>query len=349
MVITMSSGPGRRRREVSGVLTRTWSPAAVDTADSLAGMARALVIGEALVDVVVGADGRDRGRHPGGSPANVAVALGRLEHEVRLLTWLATDDDGRLVTRHLEDSGVLVLPAGLGAQRTPIARATLDAQGVATYDFELDWQVRAHDADEAAGPLGVDVVHTGSIAAVLPPGSSGVEAMLERLIGRATITYDPNARPALMGEPDLTLARMVSYLEIADVVKVSDEDLAWLYPGVAALDVADSWLMQGPSLVVVTHGDRGADVLSRSGPVHVEAVPVDVVDTVGAGDAFTAGLVDALAGEHLLGASRRSRLRAVDQATLARVLSRAAQIAAVTCSRPGADPPWRRELEAGAA
>ncbi|MGF1663117.1 MAG: PfkB family carbohydrate kinase, partial [Kineosporiaceae bacterium] len=290
-------------------------------------MARALVIGEALVDVVVGADGRDRGRHPGGSPANVAAALGRLEHEVRLLTWLADDDDGRLVTRHLEDSGVLVLPAGLRAERTSIARAALDAHGVATYDFDLDWQVRAHDAEEAAGPLGVDVVHTGSIAAVLPPGSSGVEAMLERLIGRATITYDPNARPALMGEPDLTLARMVSYLEIADVIKVSDEDLAWLYPGVSALDVADSWLMQGPSLVVVTHGDRGADVLSRSGPVHVDAVPVDVVDTVGAGDAFTAGLVDALAAEHLLGASRRPRLRTVDQDTLSRVLSRAAGVA----------------------
>ena len=312
-------------------------------------MARALVIGEALVDVVVGADGRDRGRHPGGSPANVAVALARLDHEVRLLTWLADDGDGRMVLGHLEDSGVLVLPGGRGAERTSVARATLDATGAATYEFDLDWHVTTRDADEAAGPSGVDVVHTGSIAAVTPPGSSGVEAMLERLIKRATITYDPNPRPTLMGEADLTMARVMSYLEIADVVKASEEDLAWLHPGVAPLDVADQWLLQGPSVVVVTRGEDGADALTRSGPVHVDAVPVDLVDTVGAGDAFTAGLVDALAAEHLLGAGRRQRLRAVDPDTLGRVLSRASLVAARTVARPGADPPWLRELQAGAA
>jgi fructokinase len=233
--------------------------------------------------------------------------------------------------------------------RTSVARATLDASGAATYEFDLDWQVVVRDADEAAGPSGVDVVHTGSIAAITPPGSSGVEAMLERLIGRATITYDPNPRPTLMGEPDLTMARVMSYLEIADVVKVSEEDLAWLHPGAAPLDVADQWLLQGPSLVVVTRGDHGAEALSRSGVVRVDAVPVDLVDTVGAGDAFTAGLVDGLATEHLVCANRRHRLRSADGETLSRVLSRAALVAALTCARPGADPPWLRELQAGAA
>jgi fructokinase len=327
-------------------ITRSAASAGLDTLVSLARMARALVIGESLVDVVVGADGRERGRHPGGSPANVAVALGRLNHDVRLLTWLGEDDDGRLLASHLEESGVTIVPASLGATRTPIARARLDSAGHATYAFDLEWKVGTNDPLTAAGPLGVEVVHTGSLAAVLRPGSSGVEAMLERLIGRATITYDPNVRPALMDESDLTRAKVLSYLEIADVVKVSDDDLEWLHPGQSPLDVAESWLLRGPSVVVVTSGDRGADALCRAGSVHVEAIEVEVADTVGAGDAFMAGVLDALAAQNLLGGIRRSRLRAVDTASLESILTHAAHVAAITCSRPGADPPWRRELRA---
>lgn len=318
----------------------------LDSADSLLAMARGLVIGEALVDVVTGPDGLTRGTHPGGSPANVALGLARLEHDVRLLTWIGEDDNGRSISDHLEASGVMIVPGSTGAARTSVARATLDSQGAATYDFDIEWRVATTDLPTLTGPFGVDVVHTGSIAAILQPGSSAVESLLDRFIGQATITYDPNARPGLMGEADVTLAKVFAFVETADVVKVSDDDLAWLHPGIDPLDVADSWLMRGPSLVVVTRGDGGADALCRGGWVHVDAVPTDVVDTVGAGDAFSAGLIDGLGTAGLLGGLRRDQLRRVVPETLLAVLRQAAMVAAITCSRPGADPPWRRELRA---
>lgn len=307
-------------------------------------MVRALVVGEALVDVVRGPGGEALGRHPGGSPANVALGLSRLGHRAELLTWVGEDDDGALVTDHLAASGVRLVPGSTGAARTSTATATLDAAGVATYGFDLDASMPAVDLDALAGPEGFDVVHTGSIAAVLAPGASVVEGLLSRTRHRATVSYDPNARPALMGDPDVALAKVLAYVGTADVVKVSDEDLAWLRPGVDPLDVAGSWLMRGAALVVVTRGEGGADALGAAGHVHVDSPPTQVVDTVGAGDSFMSGLLDGLARHGLLGASRRPALRAVGTDTVATVLAHAAGIASITCSRPGADPPWAADL-----
>lgn len=306
------------------------------------------MVGEALVDVVVGPDGTTRGRHPGGSPANVALGLSRLGHRAELLTWLGADEDGDLVARHLADSGVQLVAGSRDAVRTSTATARLDGAGVASYDFDLDPVVPAVDLQAVSGPEGFDVVHTGSIAAVLGPGSAVAEALLSRTRHRSTITYDPNTRPALMGEPDLALAKVLAYVGIADVVKVSDEDLAWLRPGVDPLDVAGAWLTRGPSLVVVTRGGQGADAVCAAGAVHVDTPRTDVADTVGAGDAFMAGLLDALASRSLLGADRRPALSAADTATVAEVLRHAALVASLTCARPGADPPWRTELDARA-
>ena len=303
------------------------------------------MVGEALVDVVVGPDGSDRGRHPGGSPANVAIGLARLGHRADLLTWLADDEDGRRVLQHLEASGVTVSPAGLGAARTSTATATLDAQGVASYQFELESVVPTVDPEELAGPEGFDVVHTGSIAAVLAPGAAAVEALLSRTRHRSTISYDPNVRPALMGEPDLALAKVLAYVGVADVIKVSDEDLEWLRPGVDPLDVAGSWLMRGALLVVVTRGAAGADAVFNGGGVHVDTPRTDLADTVGAGDSFMAGLLHRLDTHGLLGADNRRALREVDEATVTDLLAHAARAASITVSRPGADPPWRAELE----
>jgi len=310
-------------------------------------VARALVIGEALVDVVRGPKGEALGRHPGGSPANVALGLARLGHRAELLTWLGEDADGRLVLEHLAGSGVGLVPGSTGAPRTSTATAQLDSAGVATYDFDLDPTVPSVDLEALAGHEGFDVVHTGSIAAVLPPGAFVVEALLSRTRHRATVTYDPNARPGLMGDPDVALAKVLAYVGICDVVKVSDEDLAWLRPGVDPLDVAGSWLMRGASVVVVTRGEGGADAVTAGGHVHVDSPPTQVVDTVGAGDSFMSGLLDGLARHGLLGAATRDALRAVDAATVTSVLAHAAQVASITCSRAGADPPWSADLAAG--
>lgn len=303
------------------------------------------MVGEALVDVVVGPDGEALGRHPGGSPANVALGLARLGHRAELLTWLGPDPDGDLVREHLAASGVGLVVGSSGAGATSRATARLDASGVAAYDFDLDPSMPAVDLDALSGVEGFDVVHTGSIAAVLSPGASVVEGLLSRLRQRATVSYDPNARPALMGDADVALAKVLGYVGSSDVVKVSDEDLDWLRPGVDPLDVAGSWLMRGASVVVVTRGQGGADALTVGGHVHVPSPPTDVVDTVGAGDSFMSGLLDGFGRHGLLGADRREALRAVSAATVTDVLTHAARIASITCSRPGADPPWLRELD----
>ena len=155
---------------------------------------RALVVGEALIDVVERPDGT-RDQHPGGSPANVALGLGRLGRQVDLLTWLGQDTDGDLVRRHLRGSGVHVLEGNRSALRTPVATAHIDEAGVATYAFDLEWDL-PESWDEAPGdPL---VVHTGSIATVLQPGGTAVAAIVAQRRESSTITYDPNLRPALM-------------------------------------------------------------------------------------------------------------------------------------------------------
>lgn len=300
------------------------------------------VVGEALVDVVRDADGTSE-VHPGGSPANVALGLARLGRRAELITSLGDDDHGRLVRAHLSGSGVIVR-SGTPAASTSVATAHLDAHGVATYEFDLAWVL---PADAAATPDPV-ALHTGSIGAVLEPGGADVLAMMRRMRPTATITYDPNARPALMGDPVEAAAAIEARVAESDVVKVSDEDLAWLYPGTDPADVAREWLTGSPALVVVTRGGEGVTAFGAFDEVHVASEPVTVADTVGAGDSFMGGLIDGLWERGLLGASARARLAALDQATIAALLARCARIAAITVSRAGANPPTSAELAAAA-
>lgn len=300
----------------------------------------ALVVGEALVDVVRRIDGTVD-THPGGSPANVAIGLGRLGRDVELLTWLGADAHGAQVRAHLEGSGVRLAPGSESAPSTSVATATLDETGAATYDFDLTWEIAA---DAAPVPLPV-VVHTGSIAAVLEPGGAAVAALLENARAHATITYDPNARPALMGEPARARSAVERIVAISDVVKVSDEDIAWLSGGAEVDAIARQWAGSGPAIVVVTRGGDGATAfLSDGREMSVDAPRVTVADTVGAGDSFMGGLIDGLWGAGLLGAPRREALRAVDDATVTSMLDRCARIGAITVSRPGANPPSSAEL-----
>ncbi len=298
----------------------------------------ALVIGEALVDVVRKPDGTQTA-HAGGSPANVAFGLARLDRRVELLTSLGDDAYGALVRAHVESSGATIAPSS-AARRTSVATANLDAHGVATYDFDLEWAL-PDDTTTHPGPL---VVHTGSIAAVLEPGARAVERLIASAREHSTVTYDPNVRPSLMGDREQAESTIERFVALSDVVKVSDEDLSWLFPAESPADAARRWLALGPALVVVTLGSEGALAACEAGTVSVPPVRVVVADTVGAGDSFMSGLIDGLWSAGLLGAHRREALRGIDLPTVTTILDRCARIAGITVSRSGANPPMRADL-----
>lgn len=299
-----------------------------------------LVIGEALVDVVNGAT------HVGGSPLNVAVGLSRLDRATRLLTRFGDDEWGRLIAAQLEANGVEQAQAP-DAQRTSSAKVTLDAAGVPSYDFDIHW---ALDEAVAAGALDAPtrVVHTGSIATVLQPGADAVRRIVEAARGRALVTFDPNCRPTVVPDRVLAVAQAEAFVALSDVVKASDEDLNWLYPDRSIEDALRGWLELGASLTVATRGSEGAIALTRSTAAAVPGVTVEVADTVGAGDSFMAALIDGLLGHVGEGADAAEAVAALTTAELERLLAYCARAAAITVSRPGADPPRRDELAASA-
>ncbi|WP_457028954.1 carbohydrate kinase family protein [Kitasatospora sp. P5_F3] len=297
-----------------------------------------LVVGESVADIVR-APGQPDIPHPGGSPANVAYGLGRLGHRVALLTQLGADEAGELIAAHLRSAGVELLTDGQTGVRTPTAIVTLDPDGKAGYEFDIHWSLRPVDP-----PVRADHVHLGSIAAVLPPGADATLGLVERLRADASVSYDPNIRAALLGSPAEVLPEVERCVALGDVVKASDEDVAWLHPGWSEQQVAEHWLGLGPALVLITRGGDGAAAFTRHCTVEEPAAPATVVDTVGAGDSFMAAVLDALATHGLLGAAARPALAAITPAVLAELLRYAARAAAVTVSRAGANPPTGAEL-----
>ncbi|WP_336629734.1 MULTISPECIES: carbohydrate kinase family protein [unclassified Microbacterium] len=295
-----------------------------------------LVVGEALIDVVHRADG-SVDENPGGSPANVALTLGRLGDRPVLVTALGDDMHGDRIRAWLAASDVEV--AATTIARTSTAAATLAADGSATYDFDIEWRLEDDHSLPEAG-----VVHTGSIAAFLSPGRDAVLRLLERRRDTALLTFDPNIRPTLVGDREETRQIVGRYIALADVVKASDEDLEWLYPGQDALASAAAWQSRGPAIVVVTLGGAGAAAITDHGVVTVPGRPVDVVDTVGAGDTFMGALIHGLLRAGLGGADSRTELRALTADPVTSLLNLAATAASVTVSRPGADPPRLAEL-----
>jgi fructokinase len=301
---------------------------------------KVLVVGEALVDVVPDHDGTPRDL-PGGSPANVAITLARLDHEVRLVTLLGDDPRGAMVRAWLEASGVTVLDQPTGSGRTSSAAVTLDGTGAASYVFDLDWDLHSVPEEDC------DVLHVGSIATVLDPGAGAVLETFRAHKGRAVLSLDPNARPAITPDRTGPVARVEELVALADVVKVSDEDLAWLQPDQDPVETAARWATRGPGLVVVTRGGEGAIAFRHDGTrLGVPGVPVAVADTVGAGDTFSGVLVDALLELGVRGAEGAARLRALTDRDVLGAVSTAAIGAAINVSRPGADPPSRAELTA---
>ena len=274
--------------------------------------ARVVVVGEALVDIVHRADGTVD-EAPGGSPANVALTLGRLGRAPRLVTGLADDAHGRALRAWLERSGVAV--DAVDARRTATATAHLDASGAATYEFDIEWALGA------ASIADVDVLHVGSVAALLEPGARDVSRLVDEVRGGAIITYDPNIRPSLLADADAARVLVDALVRRADVVKASDEDLRWLHPDAEPADVAARWQRSGPAIVVVTLGADGAFAVTANGVVRVPGVD-------DRGDRHRRG------GRHLHGGSHRLPDRC-------RVRRRrpARRAARHPSSRSGRDPP----------
>ncbi|MEV0136001.1 PfkB family carbohydrate kinase [Dactylosporangium sp. NPDC050688] len=293
-----------------------------------------LVIGEALVDII---DGR---RRPGGSPMNVAIGLGRLDVPTVLHTSLGDDEAGRLLETHVRASGVALTPQSRGTASTSVAEVSIDGTGAPTYRFAITWD--PDPVDVATGRY--SAVHVGSISAMMRPGTSVLDAVLDVSRASALLTYDLNVRPALMGTPGPARARAEQIIACVDVVKASDEDVAWLYPGLPADRVVERWLAAGARLAVLTCGARGARAATATTAVEVAAAEVHVRDTVGAGDSFMAGILAALDDAGLLTAAGRGRLPALDREELRRVVGFGIRCAAVTVTREGADPPWRVDV-----
>lgn len=300
-------------------------------------MIRGLVIGESLIDIV------ESDEHVGGSPLNVAVGLARLGRDVDFLTYIADDAYGRRITEYLNAAGVQLVSESRTAERTATARSTIAEDGSADYVFDLDWQLSG--TPPVAPPL---FVHTGSIAAVQDPGCLAVAALIDTYRVSATVTFDPNVRPSLIADRDLARERIEHLVERSDIVKVSEEDLRWIDPDRPPERIAQTWLTLGPAIVAVTMADRGAAAVCAAGVARVPARPVQVVDTVGAGDAFMVGLIDALWASDLLGAQRRAELGALDLDALTAALEAAGTAAALTVGRAGADLPDRAALDAAA-
>jgi fructokinase len=303
------------------------------------------VIGEALIDLEVdGAEARHPIAHPGGSPMNVAVTLGRLESGAAFFGRLGGDAFGRLLRDHLVDSQVDLRWAVDAEEPTSLAVVSIAEGGGANYSFHVegtaDWQWAP--AELPAEP-DLDAVHAGSLAIAVEPGGPVVEAWLATLAESTTISLDPNVRPALLGDPAAYRERLERWIAFSRIVKVSDEDLRWIFPDVTPDAAARRWAEAGVPLVVVTRGGEGALVFAAGEEFAVPAVPTDMVDTVGAGDSFSGGLLDRL--------SRLGRLRRGDIERLTRdeaedAVRFASTVAAVTCSRQGANPPRRSELPA---
>ncbi|MHA7279796.1 carbohydrate kinase family protein [Arthrobacter sp. MDT2-2] len=301
-----------------------------------------VVIGESLVDVVQDDTRQATVEHPGGSPMNVAVGTARLGIPTALITAFGDDLHGQAIEHHLLANGVDVVNAG--AARTSTASARIGTDGAATYSFDIGWDIST--SVDAAFSMAPAHFHTGSIATVLAPGSHDVLNLLERVRDTSIISFDPNCRPTVTPNRDEARQAVERFVALSDIVKASDEDLAWLYPGTELTDVMNAWLALGAGLVVVTRGGQGSLAATASAQVSEEAAPVDVVDTVGAGDSFMAALLAGLRWCGVLGADNRSRITALDHLTLQHLLAFAATAAAITCSRAGANPPSLSEVAA---
>jgi len=302
---------------------------------------RILVCGEALVDLVPTGETTYDARL-GGGPFNVAVSVGRLGSRVGFCSRISTDPFGERLRAALTASGVDVASVQRGPEPTTLAVAGIGPDGGARYTFYADGTADRLVTDPGPLPASVAAVSFGTLSLVFEPGASVYADLLRRshTDGRLTVV-DPNIRPDVF--PDSYRRRFAALVPSIDIVKASDDDVHWLGEGVDG-STPEQWLERGVAAVVTTHGADGASVRTRSVHVRVPASRVPVADTIGAGDTVHGALLHWLAERGLLG---RSSVAALDGGQWRDALEFAGRAAAITVSRPGADPPWAAELTGG--
>jgi fructokinase len=312
------------------------------------GQLEVTVIGEAVVDLLPAGPERTFQAVPGGSPYNVAVGLARLGHGTALMARLADTAFGRILREHAQAEGIDLHAAPHAAEQSTLAVVSLDAEARASYDFYLDgtadWQWTAEEIGRA--PEGTAVFHFGSIASWTPPGDARILELAERLHrrGDVLITYDPNVRPSLLLDHRHGQRVVEAAIRLAHLTKASTDDVAWLYPDRSPDEVARGWLELGTGVVVITSSADGAYGYTAAGQsVRRPALDVTVVDTVGAGDSFTAGLIGSLIDRGQLTAADLARYPA-DQ--LSGALDDAILVASLNCERRGNDPPTAADVAA---
>jgi len=299
-----------------------------------------VVGGEALVDLVAGGGG-ELDAHLGGGPFNCARTLGRLEQPVAYLGRISNDRFGVQLRERLVRDGVALDCVVATDDPTTLALAELDEEGAATYRFYVEGTSVPGLTPEAALatlPEHVEMVHVGTLGLVYEPTAAALEAVVEKVAGDALVMVDLNIRPLAVPDPEAYRARIDRLLPRTDVVKASDDDLAWLGPDRDALDVARDLLSAGSAVVLLTRGGDGVTVVTADGATDVPAEKVDVVDTIGAGDAFGGGF---------LAWWRRAELGAGDLGDLDSVLEAtrfACVVAGRTVERAGASPPRLAEV-----
>ncbi|MEI8178918.1 carbohydrate kinase [Aestuariivirga sp.] len=304
-----------------------------------------LCCGEALIDFLPRKTAEGAAAYEpvcGGSVYNTAIALGRLDVPVGLFTGLSTDFFGDMLRDGLKTSKVSLAYIKDWERPSTLAFVKL-SKGHARYSF-FDDNSAGRMLTRRDLPIlqkKVQALHFGSISLIPEPGGDTLEALMKREAKTRVICLDPNIRPGMIKDRRRHVARLNRMIAMADIVKVSDEDVAWMTGKDDAKAAARKWLKLGPEVVVVTRGGKGVEAFTAQGSMSMAAQKVKVADTVGAGDTFTAGLLTALRAMKLLDKKKLSVLAADD---LALALGFAAKAAAITCSRPGANPPWSREL-----
>jgi len=295
------------------------------------------VVGEVLIDLIPNAD--QYLAIVGGGPANTAKALAKLGVKTHFIDGISNDEYGQIAKAELLSANVLLDYAQYSSKPTCTAKITLSSSGSASYEFVIE-NTATFDFSASWLPdpqrLKPSLLHIGTLATVIEPGASILFKWAQSVANFAPIVFDPNIRPAVLGNRDEYVIKIEKWLAISSAIKVSDEDLNWLYPGKAINEVVNEWLEVGVQLVVVTLGDKGITAYRKNEQISVDAVKVVVVDTVGAGDTVGAVLVEAIVNNGL------------DKLTgevLKTMLNRAVKAAAITVSRTGANPPSKEEID----